>query len=185
MFSEEHGKVMGTHLWRDNVELMELTEVVRQKGDKRFCECLLRIREGRHTQEDIDLIETRLLSNLKLDKYSEEVLKVLHVFSTNAQVNEHNELMTKKLLEKKKAELREKARLAGAKDPEEWEKSVFISFKAVTTAEDRQKGELLKGEPEDYAPKQSSKCGGLEKELFLVKDMRVQLRCNVNVRDRS
>ena len=39
--------------------MFELTEIMRQKDDAQFAELLNRIREGKHTEEDLSLLKTR------------------------------------------------------------------------------------------------------------------------------
>ena len=48
------------NLWLDLVQLYEMTTIMRQNDDAIFASCLNRIREGKQTKEDIDLIASRL-----------------------------------------------------------------------------------------------------------------------------
>ena len=44
---------LGPSLCAENIKYFELTEIMRQQGDKRFAELLNRLRTGAHTAEDI------------------------------------------------------------------------------------------------------------------------------------
>ena len=50
-----------TNYWRAMFDMYELTEIMRQKGDKVFAEALNRIREGQQTTADLQLLRTRVL----------------------------------------------------------------------------------------------------------------------------
>ncbi|CAH3028871.1 unnamed protein product, partial [Porites evermanni] len=61
---------------------------MRQKDDKEFAELLNRLREGNHTQNDIEVLKERIL---KIRPGQENYpINMTHLFSTNAQVNNHN-----------------------------------------------------------------------------------------------
>ena len=51
---------LATNLFRDNFTMHELTEIMRQKEDKRFAQLLNRLREGCQTTEDLDLLKSRV-----------------------------------------------------------------------------------------------------------------------------
>lgn len=44
---------LATNLWQEHFKMYELTEIMRQKDDKTFAELLNRLREGKHTEQDI------------------------------------------------------------------------------------------------------------------------------------
>ena len=69
-------------------EFFELTEVMRQKEDFRFAECLNRVREGLHTKDDIALLMTQ-------DCPHSPSLNLRTIYFTNAEVNSHNMLLYK------------------------------------------------------------------------------------------
>lgn len=75
------------HLWRDLVKLVELRIVERQKEDKGWAEALMRIREGSHTEEDIQLLNSRLVDNLGIQADDPSIRDLPHIFHTNADVN--------------------------------------------------------------------------------------------------
>ena len=79
---------LATNIWNEYFTLFELTEIMRQKDDKEFAELLNRLREGNHTQNDIEVLKERIL---KLRPGQENYpINMTHLFSTNAQVNNHN-----------------------------------------------------------------------------------------------
>ena len=68
--------------------MFELTEIMRQKDDSPFAELLNRIREGKHTEQDLHLLKTRTISP---ENASYQALKSeVHLFPCNAAVDAHN-----------------------------------------------------------------------------------------------
>ena len=49
------------NLWQQYFQMFELSEVMRQREDKEFAEMLNRIREGKHTDADIEVLNQRIL----------------------------------------------------------------------------------------------------------------------------
>ena len=80
-------------LWQDEFEMLELDEVMRQRGDSAFAELLCRVRTDSCTEADIATIESRVVNPDSPDYPSE----ALHVYRLNADVDEHNEHMLSKL----------------------------------------------------------------------------------------
>ncbi|KAM7431258.1 hypothetical protein ABFA07_018152 [Porites harrisoni] len=70
---------LATNIWNEYFTLFELTEIMRQKDDKQFAELLNRLREGNHTQNDIEVLKQRILKI----KHSQEnyPIKITHLFS--------------------------------------------------------------------------------------------------------
>ncbi|KAJ8043451.1 hypothetical protein HOLleu_10534 [Holothuria leucospilota] len=60
---------------------------MRQKDDQKFAELLNRLREGKQTQEDLNLLKTREVPPESIPSHA------THLFQTNAKVNAHNEQM--------------------------------------------------------------------------------------------
>ena len=52
---------LATNIWNEYFTLFELTDIMRQKDDKEFAELLNRLREGNHTQNDIEVLKERIL----------------------------------------------------------------------------------------------------------------------------
>ncbi|VDI78602.1 ATP-dependent DNA helicase PIF1 [Mytilus galloprovincialis] len=76
------------NLW-DEFSLYELTEIMRQKDDYKFAELLNRIRNATFTSEDIEVLKGRDTTIHPL----EHPIDCLHVYSTNAKVDQHNTKM--------------------------------------------------------------------------------------------
>ena len=71
----------------------ELTQIMRQKDDKRFAELLNRVRINSCTEEDIKLLKSRIISADSSDYPFES----LHVYTTWKNVNKYNAKMMSKL----------------------------------------------------------------------------------------
>ena len=67
-------------------KMIELDEVMRQKGDVKFTELLNRCRTGSQTKDDIKCLQSRSVS-LSQENYPRNAL---HIWAENNPVNEHN-----------------------------------------------------------------------------------------------
>ena len=72
-------------LWK-NFEVINLTENHRQGDDKDYADLLNRIRIGEQTEDDMDLLRTRVRK-----KYHPDLKDSLYIAAKRAIVNEHNE----------------------------------------------------------------------------------------------
>ena len=82
---------LASNLWADFFSLFELTDIMRQKDDKQFAEVLNRLREGKHSEHDINCLKERLLHTVPgSENYP---METTHLFTTNASVNAHNNSM--------------------------------------------------------------------------------------------
>ena len=54
--------VLAPHVWLDMMQLFELTDIMQQIGDVPFAEALNNIRECNHTNSNIDLIKSRVIT---------------------------------------------------------------------------------------------------------------------------
>ena len=70
-------------LWR-NFQLYEFDEIMRQKGDLEFCAALNNMAEGRMTEEDIKLIQSRQIGTIK------QPITYSRLFWTNEQCQAFN-----------------------------------------------------------------------------------------------
>ena len=85
---------LGRQMWKDLVTFSELTTIVRTKGDPIFTEICHRARIGSHTEQDIELLKTRIISNeLDVKHFMNEILIVY----TNRECMEHNQRCTQYL----------------------------------------------------------------------------------------
>ena len=80
-------------LWQNLFQIVELTEVQRQKNDHEFASMLNRVRIGTHIQEDIDALNARQVA-LTENCYP---MDVTHIFPHNRQVHDHNTNMLQQL----------------------------------------------------------------------------------------
>ena len=85
--------LLGRNLWTDFVTFTELTDIVRTKGDDNFTALCHRLREGKHTDEDVKQLESRVFPK---PPYS-EMLDYLTIFPTNAECANHNRECMKEL----------------------------------------------------------------------------------------
>ena len=79
---------LASNIWTEYFTLFELTEITRQKDDKQFAELLNRLREGKHSDDDIAVLKQRIL-NVTPEKENYPI-NMTHLFTTNASVDAHN-----------------------------------------------------------------------------------------------
>ena len=85
---------LGHQLWKDLVTFSELTTIVRTKFDPTFTEICHRARVGLHTEQDTELLRTRIISNeVDVKHFMNEILIVY----TNKECMEHNKRCTQYL----------------------------------------------------------------------------------------
>lgn len=75
---------LAPNLWVDLFNFYELTTVMRQKDDQCFAELLNRLREGKHTDADIQTLKRQVIDNTK------DVELLPHLFCTRKESNLHN-----------------------------------------------------------------------------------------------
>ena len=80
---------LASNLWVDLFTMHELTEIMRQKDDQAFAALLNRLREGLHTDADIQSLKQQTV------QLHEEpsLLSVPHLYPTNPQVDDHNRIL--------------------------------------------------------------------------------------------
>ena len=84
---------MSGSIWQDEFQMLELDEIMRQRGDSAFAELLCRVRTASCTSEDIAVLESRVVSPDSPDYPSE----ALHVYKLNADVDDHNDHMLRRI----------------------------------------------------------------------------------------
>ena len=72
---------LATNLWQDLFKMCELTQIMRQENME-FAQLLNRLREGKHTENDVAVLKTRVTENLPL--------QCPHLYLSNSMVNSHN-----------------------------------------------------------------------------------------------
>ena len=79
---------LASNIWTENFILFELTEIIRQKDGREFAELLNHLRGGKHSEDDVAILEQRLLKvRPHKDNYP---INMTHSFTTNASVGVHN-----------------------------------------------------------------------------------------------
>ncbi|CAB4028779.1 ATP-dependent DNA helicase PIF1 [Paramuricea clavata] len=147
---------LATNLWQRYFQMFELSEVMRQREDKDFAEILNRIREGKHTEADIEVLKKRIL-NLS-PQHPHYPINFTHLFSTNMAVNQHNHDIFHKSTNEK------------------------VEIKAI----DIVLGDLsdeLKERLKKQIPNDPSKTMGLYSVCSILKDAKYDLTTNVSVVD--
>ncbi len=76
-------------LWVDEFHMIELIEIMRQRGDSAFCERLCRIRTADCTESDLAILKSRELSP-NVPNYPKQAL---HVYKLNVDVDKRNCVM--------------------------------------------------------------------------------------------
>ena len=76
-------------LWVDEFNLLELTEIMHQRGERQFVELLCRMRKPECTPEDIQVLKSRVIS---ID-HPQYPVNALHVYRLNVDVDARNSLM--------------------------------------------------------------------------------------------
>ena len=84
---------LATNLWQEHFKMYELSEIMRQKDDREFAELLNRLREGKQTEQDIEVLKGRILK-IKPGE-SDYPMNITHLFSTNQAVDGHNVKISK------------------------------------------------------------------------------------------
>ena len=82
----EEYHVLAPNRWSELFKMFELTQIMRQQDCIQFAELLNRMREGLYTVDDIQTLETRLISADAPDYPA----SAQHLFRTNAEVDRHN-----------------------------------------------------------------------------------------------
>ena len=86
--SDEMAAIYGS-LWKNHFQILELTEIQRQKEDQTFADLLNRMRIGEHTESDLEVLNSRHI-NSPLTNYPAQAT---HVFAYNKDVKAHNSSM--------------------------------------------------------------------------------------------
>ena len=79
--------LLAPNLWKENFKLFELTEVMRQKDDQSFAKLLNRLREGKQTEEDNNVLCTRIINSNSSDYPTTST----HMMYQNTPVMQHND----------------------------------------------------------------------------------------------
>ena len=85
--SNNYDGLVGPYLW-EKFSFVELIEIMRQKDDQNFATALNYFANSCLNEDDITLFSNRII---KKDYKANLPIKAIHLFSTNASVNTHNE----------------------------------------------------------------------------------------------
>ena len=77
---------LATNLWKEHFTMFDLKEIMRQKDDKPFANLLNRLRRGRHTEEDLAVLRTRLISR----EESFQLTHIPHFYPTREETAAYN-----------------------------------------------------------------------------------------------
>ena len=92
--SDGYAQLYGSgSLWIDEFQLIELDEIMRQRGDTAFSELLCRVRTNSCTSDDIDILRSREITTDDPNYPT----NALHVYRLNTDVDSRNSLMLNKL----------------------------------------------------------------------------------------
>ena len=92
--SDSYAQLYGSgSLWIDEFQMIELDEVMRQRGDRTFSELLCRVRTSTCTHADIEILQSREIT-AEIITYP---TNALHVYRLNADVDIRNSLMLNNL----------------------------------------------------------------------------------------
>ena len=81
-------------LWIDKFKMIELDEIMRQRDDSQFAQLLCRVRTATYTDEDINILESRIIT----DDHPDYPHDALHVYARNAHVDDQKKLKLKELV---------------------------------------------------------------------------------------
>ena len=79
--------ILAPKMWQEYFKMFELHEIMRQRESKDFPEMLKRLREGKHTTEDILKFKERIIGNNSCYHPKDAP----HLFVQNAKVNDFND----------------------------------------------------------------------------------------------
>ena len=82
----EEYSALAPNLWKAYFTMFELSTIMRQQDSRIFAQLLNRVREGNHSEQDLELLRTRTIAVNAPDYPT----SAQHLFRTNAQVEMHN-----------------------------------------------------------------------------------------------
>ena len=83
MYARLHGS---GSLWTDEFSMVELDEIMRQRGDQEFAKLLCRVRKAECTDDDFEVLKSRAIENSN-PNYPHDSL---HVYRLNKDVDQYN-----------------------------------------------------------------------------------------------
>ena len=95
--SVHHYSPMAPNIWCSHFKMFSLTDIMRQKDEKQFCEVLNRLRKGQCTHEDDELFTAQIVKN-NSPEYKQQAR---HIFPFRSAVNQHNATIFQKAIDYK------------------------------------------------------------------------------------
>lgn len=89
--------VLANNLWIKHFKMYELCQIMRQRESRQFAEILNRLREGKHTDDDIRVLKTRLVS----EKDPAYPVTAPHLFIEDKNVQKFNRKVYNRCSEEK------------------------------------------------------------------------------------
>ena len=144
---------LAPNVWVEEFKLYELTIIMRQQNDMVFAEILNRLREGRHTEQDIDVLRTRCIGADDIFDTSNTIL-----FTQNAFVNSQNFLMYQFCVNDKEV--------------------IYCSDRVISDVSKPKKKKVLKSKENE-----NDKVGGLFHMLYAGVGLRYEVTVNLDIND--
>jgi len=94
---DENYSALAPNLWKELFTMFELTRIMRQQDSKQFAELLNRLREGHHSDSDLEILRSRIITPQSPDY----PVSAQHLFKTNSQVEIFNMSVYDSCTEKK------------------------------------------------------------------------------------
>ena len=145
--------------------MYELSKIMRQKDDLAFAELLNRIREGKHTNADINTLRTRVCR----EDSRNSLMDVTHIFPVNASVDYHNKVVNASV------DYHNKVVFEKCKNSKVCIKAIDIIIGDIS--------DHLKETIRKHVPKDPSKTMGLFAVVDVAVGMKYDLTANISVLD--
>ena len=88
-YEDNNPTALAPNLWQEHFKLYELKTIMRQKENRAFAEMLNRLREGNQSDEDIQFMTSRVITE-DFRHFNYPHFTVTHLFNTNDLVDEFN-----------------------------------------------------------------------------------------------
>ena len=162
---------LGPNIWKESVTFTELTEIVRSKDDQDFTGICHRLRVGKHTKEDVEILEKRIVNK---QPQPHEIMDSMVIYPTNKQCMNHNEDCIN--------ELKKTSPVTTITASDRFANEAFNrSISSLTTGV---KYDKMSKKPQEYTTDDVNKTAGLPTSLKLAPGARVMVRVNIDTPDK-
>ena len=156
---------LASHLWRDFFTMVELKDNMRQQNDSLFSQILNHIRIGEQNDEDIKIIQRRLVSNGDIHLSAHPFDTALRLYPRTVNVDEYNESQITSLASTTKLYILE-------------------AEHAILQSRGQFYANVEYNEvPERLIPQNDKECAALPRHMKMAIGARVMLRRNINCGD--